>query len=206
MSFSERCFWAAVALNFCFLLMVSSEPTEIDSVLLPSSCFDSFSLSDVHNTHSEPNWLACGFFQTADSGLWLRFKGLAWFSRFKYLYALQLRLLRLPESSYTSRAGCGGHTVYEQWLTSSRWKKQRCQESRAERRCVPAPLGGLWASLHVSDAGKQFMVWMSWSGSLMRKYEVDNCTNRISRRRKGQPQATLLWIKGLSCTFHSLKT
>lgn len=37
-------------------------------------------LSDVQDTL--PNWLVCGFPWTADSGVWLWFKGLSWFSHF----------------------------------------------------------------------------------------------------------------------------
>lgn len=49
----------------------------------------------------------------------------------------------------------------------------------------------------VSDAGSQFMVWMSGSGSLMREYEVDNRANSNSRssaaaekQSRVQPRAT----------------
>lgn len=92
-------------------------------------------------------------------------KAFACFSRIRILHAFELSFLPLPAIGYTSRWGRNRagklqrthSTVYEQWVTTSCWKKS-CFARKAERWWVPELPGGFQAPLHVSDAGRQFMV------------------------------------------------
>lgn len=129
----------------------------------------------------------------------------ACFSRFKDLHALKLSFLSPASDCYTSRP-----RQKQSWKTSEDVQYTSSDSLRTVGKTTPArkaESAGVfpyrWEVFRLSDAGSQFMVWVSGSGSLMREYEVDNRANRNSRsstaaqkQSRGsrvQPRATANW-------------